>query len=145
MLAVIANEDVPDGCRRHNRFQAPSHTVSYYWSPGSPILTGKKESSRFIRFYYNNTGPGDRTPWKKLTGEQQFEWIVAWINCDKTDEARPQGTLGLAGTDIIHTIADEGALRAAVAISPSLRNRRPQGHAISQEDWVNPRQLWPDA
>ncbi len=137
-LAWHADVALPNPCRdliRHAGQTLPVG-VTYYCSPGSPIINGKNEACRFISFIHKNTVRRYRTQWCDMTGSEQFEWYKAWVDAGKTHDRliNQTGVLGLRGTDI-SLITSQAQLTSALERSPSVARRRPVTHRLSAAVW----------
>ena len=115
--------------------------VSYYQSPGGFIVTGKDSIPKFIAFLASNMdGVPHRCKWEDMTGKEQYEWIQAWHVAGKESYQRDEAaTNGLRGTDITARITTVAQLDAAMNVSPSLVNRRPDGHNLTAADFQSAR------
>ena len=135
------NEKIPLGCSTFDGFDAHKQVVTYYWTPGSHMFSGKTDSVKFIKFYYNNTSRPHRVPWEELTGAEQFEWCKVWADNGKGHVKNEAATIGLRGTDL-SSITDVETLDMIAPRSPSLKRRRPADSNISVEDWNSPMRRW---
>ncbi len=141
VLALYADRQCPqraaDVCNASN---VRPTKLTYYCTPGSPILISKSDSGRLISFIFKNTTPHDRVKWYDMTGREQFEWYEAWKANGKTHDVtnNPDSVLGLRGTDI-STISTADQLTAALTVSPTLATRRPADHTLDQPTWNNAR------
>ena len=80
-----------------------------------------------------------RVLWPDLTGREQHEWYQAFMRLKRT-AARHESTLGLRGTDLSR-FTNAAEVRAAVARSPTLAVRRPDNHAVTEDEWPQPQRL----
>lgn len=135
-LARNAAEPIPAGCANLITRPIPDEGVRIYWTPGGHLFTGRSDAARFISFLFLNMDDGHRIAWPDLTGREQWEWGEAWKRCGKTHVRVVNQTRGLPGTNIglLTTVAN---VRAAMAISPSLKDRRPAQHPVNAADWTN--------
>jgi len=114
--------------------EATQEALTYYAVPSGVIITGERNSKKFIVFVYNNMDEGHRVMWYDLTGREQFEWHAAFVKAARTHLRTENHTRGLRGTDIgqLTTVA---MVTVALTISPSLQYRRPDGHPIAAAQW----------
>jgi len=141
-LALRVGQTVPDGCElllEQSGVAVPKECVTYYVTPGGPLFTGKPGCDQFISFLFENMDNPDRVEWKKLTGQEQYEWYMAWTGADCSHMRHEPATRGLRGTNLAR-ITDAANLEEAMIRSPSLADRdRPQNHVVPDADWANTR------
>ena len=142
-IAKMADREIPDGCEAlvlaGGGNIVPEKKQDYYY-PGGFWFTTTTAMKNFILFLYNNQDAADRVLWYNMTGREQFEWYQAFEANGRT-HARVAGTTGLRGTNL-NALNTPGALAAAVAVSPSLAERRPNHHPVPPALWPVARQLF---
>lgn len=136
--AMIAGEAVTPGIRAaigHGGEPEPDD-VTIYIAPGGPLFKGIGASNKFISFLFLNMDPEHRVKWYDLTGREQYEWYQCWLANAQTHQAMPATTVGLRGTDLdrITTVPE---LEAALVHTPTLKDRRPAGHAVTDVEWAD--------
>lgn len=137
MIAQAAGVEVPQSIE--GQVPQPGHaeyqqTEVLYVSPGSPIIAGSLEPRKLLSFIYCNSDVGWYCKWEKMTGREQYEWIFAWQECQKSYDRFAARTLGLRGTNP-NRIQDQATLETCLTRSPSLRSRRPANHNWTQAQW----------
>jgi len=134
-VASVAGETVPPTVTAAlNGDEVDADGVLVVLTPGSPFMFGRNDANKLISFVYLNMDKGrHRVRWSKLTGEEQYEWYKAWVAANKGYE-RVTATVGLRGTDL-GRITDTVGLEAAMQVSPSMKDRRPDTHQINEDEW----------
>jgi len=127
-VTTLVPDDTPD-----------AEGVLYIITPGSPVILGKRDANKFISFLYlNMDNRPHRVKWSELTGEEQYEWYTVWLNHGKSHLRIPE-TVGLRGTNL-DNITTIDALETAMGLTPSLKRRRTNTHALTEAEWTATKQ-----